>query len=163
MTSLRARSLRFVWLLAFAFVGCASMEKRLVDVSRGMSPKEVQSVLGTPQDKTFRGTQEIWTYGGGDGKTKVIVFQGGKVIDLLNADPSKPGHAVATEDVNTAENRTDACTGNNTYGKYAEGGGCNLYGCWPSGGYCNAFGCSSSGVCTVSGCPNKIPSFRCRD
>jgi hypothetical protein len=143
--------------------GCASMEKRLVDVSRGMSPKEVQSALGTPKDKTFRGSQEIWTYDGGDGKSKVVVFQGGKVIDLLNVDPSKPGHALATEDVNTAENRTYACAGQNPYGKYAEGGGCNLYGCWPAGGYCNAFGCSTAGVCTANGCPNKIPSFRCRD
>lgn len=149
--------------VSLTLAACASTSTRLVEVGRGMSPKEVRDVMGTPKDKTFRGTQEIWTYEGDDGKSKVVVFQGGKVIDLLNADPGKPGHGLATNDVNTAENRNYACTGTNNYGKFADGGGCNLYGCWPAGGYCNAFGCSSAGTCQASGCPNKIPSFKCQD
>lgn len=149
--------------VAMGLLGCASTGARLIGVERGMTPKEVQSVLGAPKDKTFRGTQELWTYGGEDGHGKVVVFQGGKVIDLLNTDASKPGHAVAAEDVNTATNRTYACTGQNNYGKFADGGGCNLYGCYPAGGFCNGFGCTTTGICTVNGCPNKIDSFRCRD
>lgn len=55
-----------------------------------------------------------------------------------------------------------ACAHWNVYGDYAEGGGCNLYGCWPPGGSCNIWGCSAYGECTVTDCPAKIDSFKCK-
>ncbi len=45
------------------------------------------------------------------------------------------------------------CAHVNTYGKYAEGGGCNVYGCYYPGGGCNVYGCyDSGGACNVYGC-----------
>lgn len=164
MTNAKRPGIFFLILFAAAVLGgCASTGERLVGVQRGMTPQQVHREMGAPKDKTFRGNQELWTYDGDGGQGKVVVFDHGKVVDLLNTDASKPGHSVASTDVNTADNRSDVCSGQNNYGKFAEGGGCNLYGCYPAGGFCNGFGCTSTGICTVNGCPNKIESFRCRD
>lgn len=158
-------NVRFCFGLAFVFFisACASTQTRLVEVQRGMDTEAVHNIMGTPKDKTFRGSQELWAYEGEGGKTKLIVFQGGKVVDLLNTDKKNDLHALAPTDVSTSENRKYGCTGKNQFGTFTEGGGCNMYGCWSPGGYCNGFGCSSSGVCNARGCPNKTDSVRCHE
>ncbi len=157
-------------LVLFCLIGCASAPPtpevapaKLVALERGMSKKQVEGALGFPDDRTFRGNQEHWFYRRGpDGKGKLIILENDKVVDMLNADEkSNALHEAKPDEVDL--NRDGRCRGNNTWGKFAEGGGCNLYGCWPAGGYCNQWGCSSTGRCTVTGCPNKIDSYRCRD
>ena len=89
-----------------------------------------------------------------------MVFESGKVVELLNVDDGKAKLHKQGERVSHV-NRARFCKGSNNYGKYVDGGGCNMYGCWPKGGYCNQFGCSSTGRCTVEGCPKKIKSYQC--
>lgn len=160
------KALTRLWALSLLLLaGCASLPDRLTDIHRGMDHQEVKSALGSPQDKTFRGSQEIWTYPGKDGAPlKVIVFEGGKVVELLNAEAAAQAlHRLESRDISTHDNKNLRCAGSNDFGKFAEGGGCNLYGCWAAGGYCNRWGCSSSGSCSVRECPDKVASVRCQD
>lgn len=155
-----------VVLLASLLLGaCASTRDRVVQLDRGMTSQQVLDVMGTPRDRTFRGKQEHWVYPGTDGNhAKLVVFEGGKVVELLNADDqAKVMHEASTADINTQGNKVLHCTGQNDFGRFPEGGGCNLYGCWPPGGYCNQWGCSSQGSCSNRGCPSKVPSHTCQD
>lgn len=128
-----------------------------------MTPEQVRDQMGTPQDKTFRGSQEIWTYEV-DGQKKAVIFEGGKVKELLNAaaDGGK-SHMLESGDVSTRDAVNYRCAEANDFGKFVSGGGCNLYGCWPAGGYCNQFGCSASGSCTARNCSNPIKPVVCQD
>lgn len=154
----------FATLLLFSlfFFGCATGSDRLLQVGPGMSPAQVQESLGSPDDKTFQGKQERWVYKGSGDKGKLVVFENGKVVELINVDNTAKSLHIGSEvkDRNPAD-RMKYCAGDNPYGKYPEGGGCNMYGCWPAGGYCNGFGCTTTGRCTVEGCPNKISSYQC--
>lgn len=131
------------------------------DVGPGMTSTQVTDALGEPQDRTFRGKREKWSYPSQDAKTtKVVIFENGKVVELLNTDE---GASVLDTARTTADRGDEYCDGSNNYGKFPRGGGCNLYGCWPAGGYCNGFGCSANGACTVDGCPQKIASYKCKE
>ncbi len=156
------RKLILALLLPFLLLSaCASKQTRLLDVSRGMTTDEVKNRLGTPLDKTFRGTQELWTYDL-DGQRKVVIFEGGKVKELLNSD-GKKSHELEAGDVTTKDQVNYRCAGSNDFGRYVAGGGCNMYGCWPPSGYCNQFGCSAVGSCTARGCANPVKSIQCQD
>lgn len=156
-------------LILFLMIGllsaCASTQSKMTEVQRGMKNDEVKSLLGAPDDRTFRGSQELWAYETKAGEApKVIVFEGGKVVELLNSDAAlKSMHRMEKADISTHGSKNFRCFGNNEFGKFSEGGGCNLYGCWAKGGYCNQFGCSTTGSCTVRGCPQKVASLQCQD
>ncbi len=158
---------RFTVILAAALLlgACASTRDRVIKIDRGMGSEQVLEVMGTPKDRTFRGKQEHWVYPGTDGQhAKLVVFENGKVVELLNADDqAKVMHEVATNDVNTQGAKVYHCVGQNDFGKFPDGGGCNLYGCWTPGGYCNQWGCSAQGSCNNKGCPSKATSFQCQD
>ena len=47
--------------------------------------------------------------------------------------------------------------GCNISGCWLPGGGCNISGCWPPGGSSNISGTTTTGVCTISGCPAEVP------
>lgn len=145
--------------------GCATTRDRVVQVDRGMTNQQVLDIMGTPRDRTFRGKQEHWVYPGTDGdRAKLIVFENGKVVELLNSDnQQKVMHEVASNDINTQGAKVYHCTGQNDFGRFPEGGGCNLYGCWTPGGYCNQWGCSAQGSCNNKGCPSKVASHQCQD
>jgi len=144
-------------LLALSLTHCASQQVKMSHVQKGMTQDQVLEIMGTPEDRTFRGGQETWLYKS-HGQNKVIAFEGGKVTELVNTDDAKSSLHGAT-----TGKKEGLCAGSNSYGKFAEGGGCNMYGCWPKGGYCNGFGCSASGFCTNAGCPKKIDSYSCLD
>jgi hypothetical protein len=150
---------------ALLLSACATTRDRIIHVDRGMSSEQVLDVMGKPKDRTFRGKQEHWVYPGSDGeRAKLIVFENGKVVEMLNAEAeSKVMHEVASADINTQGNKVYHCTGSNEFGRFPEGGGCNLYGCWTPGGYCNQWGCSAQGSCNNKGCPGKVASHQCQD
>lgn len=158
------RTLSILFLL-FLISACASTRDRVVQVDRGMTSQQVLDTMGTPRDRTFRGKQEHWVYPGTDGqRAKLIVFENGKVVEMLNAeDQAKVMHEATTTDINDLKNKIYHCTGQNDFGRFPEGGGCNLYGCWTPGGYCNQWGCSAQGSCNNKGCPNKVVSHQCQD
>ena len=147
-------------LLLFA---CATGKDRIAKLQPGMDRKQVQNAMGEPKDRTFRGSQEKWVYEGeSEDQSKLVVFENGKVVELLNvSDVKKTMHQEGKKSRTAQASREKFCAGSNSYGKFPKGGGCNMYGCWPKGGYCNAFGCSSSGNCTNRGCPDKIASYQC--
>jgi len=159
--------IRFLTVLGAALLlsACATTASRVIQVDRGMTNEQVLDVMGTPKDRTFRGKQEHWVYPGTDGnRAKLIVFENGKVVEMLNADDqAKVMHEVASNDINTQGAKVYHCTGQNDFGRFPEGGGCNLYGCWTPGGYCNQWGCSAQGSCTNKGCPSKTASHQCQD
>lgn len=130
-----------------------------------MKTEEVKSLLGNPDDRTFRGSQELWAYETKrDEAPKVVVFEAGEVVELLNSDAAlKSMHQMEKTDISTPDSKNHRCFGNNEFGRFSEGGGCNLYGCWTKGGYCNQFGCSKAGSCTARGCPQKVASLQCRE
>jgi len=158
------QAIHLTLLLTFLLLSaCASKQARLLDVGRGMSPEQVKDTLGTPVDKTFRGNQELWTYDI-EGQRKVVVFEGGKVKELLNTSANaKKSHELEGGDVSSRDQVNYRCAGKNDFGRYVDGGGCNLYGCWPAGGYCNQFGCSATGSCTARGCVSPTKSIVCQD
>lgn len=128
-----------------------------------MTPDEVRQRLGTPIDKTFRGSQELWTYDI-DGQRKAVIFESGKVKELLNASADgKFSHELGSGDVSTKDQVNYRCAGKNDFGRFVEGGGCNLYGCWTPGGYCNQFGCSAADSCTARGCNSPAKTVICQD
>lgn len=162
---MNAKSFFFSLLIALPLLmsACSSMPEKVQQVSPGMTSAQVLKAMGEPQDRTFRGKREHWSYDTGDGdKVKIIVFENAQVVDLLNSDKkSQAMHELGKAD--PLKDDPDRCVGSNKYGKYGDGGGCNMYGCWPKGGYCNGFGCSTTGVCTVNGCPKKITSYACKE
>src|SRR5689334_14556716 len=121
---------RLTVILAAALLlgACASTQDRVVQIDRGMTGLQVLEIMGTPRDRTFRGKQEHWVYPGTDGQhAKLIVLEGGKVVEMLNADEqSKVMHEVATNDVNSQGNKVYHCVGQNDFGRFPDGGGCNL-------------------------------------
>jgi hypothetical protein len=133
-----------------------------------MSKDDVLRIAGAPLDRSFVGSQERWIYGreGEDGLRKVIVFRNGKVVsldsELVGASPSAGASQPNRVGIPEAGPIPDLpCVDKNTFGSFAEGGGCNMYGCFPPGGYCNSFGCSAHGVCAVKKCPRPIETYRC--
>jgi hypothetical protein len=48
--------------VALAFNGCASTGKAVASLEPGMTKQQVLSALGSPADRSFRGTDEAWQY-----------------------------------------------------------------------------------------------------
>ncbi|MBY0371521.1 outer membrane protein assembly factor BamE [bacterium] len=157
----------WIWLAPlFLAIGCASAPHRqAMQVEQGMNQEQVKAVAGEPLDRVFFGAQERWVYGSDkpDAPRKVVVFRGGKVVSLENEAPAEAGKPLNIAPVipPTGPIPDLPCVDRNTFGSFAQGGGCNMYGCWPPGGYCNAFGCSAQGTCTNKKCPRKIETYRC--
>lgn len=49
-------------LLVVFLLGCASTGEKTMDLQPGMTRDQVLAVLGDPNDRSFRGTDEAWQY-----------------------------------------------------------------------------------------------------
>lgn len=163
----RLRVLGF-FLAATWLVSCASApHRKAMKIQAGMSRDEVTDIAGEPLDRSFVGAQERWVFGSEkpDAPRKVVTFRNGKVVSLedekVTAGSGTTGGNPTTVIPATGPIPDLPCADRNTYGSFAEGGGCNMYGCWPPGGYCNGFGCSAHGTCTNKKCPRPIETYRC--
>jgi hypothetical protein len=144
--------------LLFLFACTSNPARKALNIQPGMTKEEVLGIAGQPSDRTFVGNSERWTFDSEEGPKKVVLFRSGKVVTLESA-----AAATATPEKPTAElpQTSLPCAEKNTFGSFAEGGGCNMYGCYPPGGYCNSFGCSTQGNCTNKKCPKRIDSYVC--
>lgn len=58
----RTASLLAVLIVSASLGGCALTEKRAMSLKPGMSAGEVVATVGTPTERSFRGTDEAWQY-----------------------------------------------------------------------------------------------------
>lgn len=56
------KSFSMLLVLAVSLVGCASTGKAVVKPEPGMTKDQVVQILGTPADRSFRGSDEAWQY-----------------------------------------------------------------------------------------------------
>jgi hypothetical protein len=72
--------------IALASVGCASTGKAVAKLEPGMTKQNVLDVLGSPADRSFRGTDEAWQYqeiaGFGQCKYTTVWISDGKLVGI---------------------------------------------------------------------------------
>jgi hypothetical protein len=56
------RSVPVLLVLAITVAGCASTGKAVTKLEPGMTKDQVLQILGTPADRSFRGSNEAWQY-----------------------------------------------------------------------------------------------------
>jgi hypothetical protein len=75
-----------LFLIVLALGGCATTKQSSLMISPGDSKEKVASVMGSPDDRQFKNTQEAWQYGMvvtiGVCDYTVIWFESGKVTGL---------------------------------------------------------------------------------
>ncbi len=142
--------------LLFVFACSSNPARKALQIQPGMTKDEVLGIAGQPSDRSFVGNSERWTFDNAEGPKKVVLFRSGKVVTLESTTETVVEKPAAELTITALP-----CAEKNTFGAYAEGGGCNMYGCYPPGGYCNSFGCSAQGNCTNKKCPKKIDSYVC--
>lgn len=75
----------FVLLCAFAATGCGSLywsSSNAMKIQKGMTPQEVVSAVGKPDQRRFRSNVEEWEYISSDKSTIIIDFINGKVSSM---------------------------------------------------------------------------------
>jgi hypothetical protein len=76
-------------------LGCASTGQAVAKLELGMTKQQVLDILGTPADRSFRGTDEAWQYqeiaGFGQCKYTTAWISDGKLIGVS----SRRGESVA--------------------------------------------------------------------
>jgi hypothetical protein len=72
--------------LALASLGCASTGKAVAELEPGMTKQQVLDALGSPADRSFRGTDEAWQYqeiaGFGQCKYTTVWISEGRLIGV---------------------------------------------------------------------------------
>jgi hypothetical protein len=67
-------------------VGCASTGKAVAKLEPGMTKQNILDVLGSPADRSFRGTDEAWQYqeiaGFGQCKYTTVWISDGKLVGI---------------------------------------------------------------------------------
>ena len=72
--------------IVLASVGCASTGKAVAKLEPGMTKQKILDVLGSPDDRSFRGTDEAWQYqeiaGFGQCKYTTVWISNGKLVGI---------------------------------------------------------------------------------
>ena len=75
-----------VLIVALVSLGCASTGKSVEKLEPGMTKQQVLDVLGSPADRSFRGTDEAWQYqeiaGFGQCKYTTVWISDGKLAGV---------------------------------------------------------------------------------
>ncbi len=83
-------------LAMLALAGCGSLDKQSLQINPGDSKDQVNSAMGAPKDRQFKGAMEAWQYcqtGAGFGyhDHRIIWFNAGKVAGLTSYKSTTPG------------------------------------------------------------------------
>ena len=90
--------------MLIAIQGCASLSKKSLLVEPNMTKKEVIEILGVPEDRSFKGTNEAWQYsevaGFGQCNYMIAWFAEAKLIAITNRrGPSVAGCGLGSREV----------------------------------------------------------------
>ena len=81
-----SKLLSIALLIGVLVIGCASNGKAVAKLEPGMPKQKVLDVLGTPADRSFRGSDEAWQYqeiaGFGQCKYTTVWISDGKLIGI---------------------------------------------------------------------------------
>ena len=97
------------WSVVLLFVtACASTGKAVARLQPGMSKQQIQSILGEPADRSFRGTDEAWQYqelvGFGQCKYTTVWIADGKLVGIsTRRGSSVAGCGLGSEEVDWSE------------------------------------------------------------
>jgi hypothetical protein len=84
----KTKSLIAISVLAVAgfLIGCASTGQAVAQLAPGMPKEEVLKIMGSPNDRSFRGTDEAWQYqeiaGFGQCKYSTVWISDGKLLGI---------------------------------------------------------------------------------
>lgn len=100
-----------VLLLAFcalASLSCASTGKAVVNLEPGMTKQQIVDMLGTPADRSFRGSDEAWQYqelaGFGQCKYTTVWISEGKLVGIsTRRGGSVAGCGLGSEEVDWSQ------------------------------------------------------------
>jgi hypothetical protein len=89
-------------------VGCASTGKAVAKLEPGMSKQQVLDSLGSPADRSFRGSDEAWQYqeiaGFGQCKYTTVWISDGKLVGLSSRrGPSVAGCGLGSHEVDWSQ------------------------------------------------------------
>lgn len=102
------RTLSMLLVVALFSVGCASTGKAVATLEPGMTKQQVLDALGTPADRSFRGSDEAWQYqeiaGFGQCKYTTVWISDGKLVGVSSRRGSSvAGCGLGSQEVNWAE------------------------------------------------------------
>ena len=90
-----SKLLSMLMFVALVSVGCASTGKAVAKLEPGMTKQQVLDTLGSPADRSFRGSDEAWQYqeiaGFGQCKYTTVWIANGKLVGIS----SRRGGSVA--------------------------------------------------------------------
>ena len=87
---------------SFTIISCGSLDRKAVLINLGDSKAQVTSVMGTPEDRQFRGKDEAWQYcqtGAGFGyhDYRIVWFYDGTVTGVNSYKSTRPGVSCVTD------------------------------------------------------------------
>jgi len=96
--------MRFFLLASFSIfiIACGSLDKQALQVNNGDNKERVTTLMGSPDDRQFKGDNEAWQYcqtGAGFGyhDYRVIWFFKGKVTGINSYKSSRPASSCVTD------------------------------------------------------------------
>lgn len=94
--------------LAGVYLGCSSTGKGPAILEPGMAKEEVLSIMGSPNDRSFRGTDEAWHYqevaGFGQCKYTTVWISDGKLVGVsTRRGASVAGCGLGSEEVDWSQ------------------------------------------------------------
>lgn len=104
------RSILLIAALGLAGIpaGCTSTGNAVAKLEPGMPREQVLEIMGSPNDRSFRGTDEAWQYqeiaGFGQCKYTTVWISNGRLIGIsTRRGPSVAGCGLGSEEVNWSE------------------------------------------------------------
>ena len=100
--------LLMLMIVALVSVGCASTGKAVANLEPGMTKQQVLDILGSPADRSFRGSDEAWQYqeiaGFGQCKYTTVWIWTGKLVGIsTRRGSSVAGCGLGSQEVNWSE------------------------------------------------------------
>ena len=94
--------------VALFSLGCASTGKAVANLEPGMTKQQVLNILGSPADRSFRGSDEAWQYqeiaGFGQCKYTTVWISNGKLVGIsTRRGGSVAGCGLGSQEVNWSE------------------------------------------------------------
>ena len=95
-------------MLCSSVVGCGTLDDKTILIDAGSSKADVLNILGTPEDRQFKGTNEAWQYcvsgaGFGYNDHKIVWFLNGVVTGITSYRSRVTGCSSAIKSINWEE------------------------------------------------------------
>jgi len=108
MSELRSVLTRVVLVVAAVSIGCASTGKAVARLEPGMAKQEVLNIMGPPNDRSFRRTDEAWQYqeiaGFGQCKYTTVWISDGRLVGIsTRRGASVAGCGLGSEEVDWSQ------------------------------------------------------------